>query len=214
MFASFKSENRNRACHILCSNDPLGKFSPISNTPITPNGWFCLDATLFIDYLNTPWIVFCREWTEVKDGQIYVAKLDNKLLKIINEPTLLFKASNAKWTLSISNAEEKDEKKYVTDGPFLFNAQNGDLIMLWSSHSINGYAIGQSVSHNGILGPWIHIDKPLFDQDGGHGMLFRKINGDLMLTIHKPNKMPYERAVIYKVEEKDGLIIMSDIVNH
>lgn len=68
--------------------------------------------------------------------------------------------------------------------------------MLWSSIGSKGYAMGiaRSASED-ILGPWVQEEKPFFAEDGGHGMLFRALDGALHLAVHTPNKSPNERAV-------------------
>ncbi|MNN90559.1 hypothetical protein D3C81_2085240 [compost metagenome] len=57
-----------------------------------------------------------------------------------------------------------------------------------------------------ITGPWVQDTAPLFNRDGGHGMLFRSMEGGLLLTIHTPNEHPHERPVIIKVREREGLL--------
>jgi hypothetical protein len=38
-----------------------------------------------------------------------------------------------------------------------------------------------------VLGPWAQDDTPLWSDDGGHGMVFRALDGQLFLTLHAPN---------------------------
>lgn len=54
------------------------------------------------------------------------------------KPVTLFKASEAPWVRS----HVPGEKLYVTDGPFLLRNSRGELLMLWSSFTDEGYAIG------------------------------------------------------------------------
>lgn len=107
---------------------------------------------------------------------------------------LLFHASDAPWVSPFAGSADSTEKNnYVTDGPFLYRAENGELLMLWSSHGADGYAIGIARSAAGqITGSWKHESEPLFGKDGGHGMLFTTFNGAFMLTIHRPNHTPDE----------------------
>ena len=56
---------------------------------------------------------------------------------------------------------------------------------------------GVAYSENGVLGPWVQ-DKELiyakgirdyrFGRDGGHGAIFKSLDGRLMLSIHGPNQ--------------------------
>jgi len=98
----------------------------------------------------------------------------------------------------------------VTDGPFLYRAQNGALLMLWSSFGAGGYAQGVARSTSGqILGPWIQEPEPLYAQDGGHGMVFRTFDGRLMLTLHRPNKTPDERPLFLPLRDEEGRLSLS-----
>ena len=60
--------------------------------------------------------------------------------------------------------------------------------MIWSNNGKSGYAIGIAASQSGTLaGPWVQQDDLLFEQNGGHGMIFRTFDGKLMLALHQPN---------------------------
>jgi hypothetical protein len=74
-------------------------------------------------------------------------------------------------------------------------------MMIWSSFTAGGYTVGVAVSESGKLaGPWKHDDTPLFDKDGGHGMLFRTFEGQLMMALHTPNN-PNAQPHFYKIED-------------
>jgi hypothetical protein len=60
-----------------------------------------------------------------------------------------------------------------------------------------------------VEGPWVQGNTPLFSENGGHGMLFKTFEGDLMLTIHKPNQQPSERPVIFNAFEKNDTLSIS-----
>ncbi|MBT2758863.1 family 43 glycosylhydrolase [Mesobacillus foraminis] len=198
MFASFKADHAGRATGVLVSDHPAGPFKPYVRA-LTPENWECLDGTLYIED-GKPWMVFCREWVEVKDGEMYAVRLLPDLSGPAGEPVLLFKASESKWAEGVGEGNEN----YVTDGPFLHVLKNGDLAMLWSTIGKSGYTMGLARSASGsVEGPWVQDQNPLFSENGGHGMLFTTFEGDLMLTIHKPNQHPNERPVIFKAFEKD-----------
>ena len=78
--------------------------------------------------------------------------------------------------------------------------------MLWSSFYGETYAIGTAYSENGICGPWVQEAEPLYI-GGGHGMVFRKKDGTLWLSIHSPNETPKERALFLPLEEKGGKLV-------
>ncbi|MGB4046019.1 MAG: family 43 glycosylhydrolase, partial [Halanaerobiales bacterium] len=173
-----------------------------------PAEWMALDGTLFVDDKGDPWMVFCHEWVQIYDGTICAVKLTKDLKERAGEVVTLFAASEAPWTRSIRVVHGRD--CYVTDGPFFYRTKNNKLLLLWSSFvEDNTYAIGFSHSESGaITGPWIHEEKPLYDQDAGHGMLFRNFDGRLMLTIHTPNKIGAERPIFIElIEENDSLYL-------
>lgn len=199
MFASFKADHTCRGTQALVSDHPRGPFRPLGDHPLTPSDWECLDGTLYVDEDGRPWMVFCREWLQVTDGEMYAVPLKPDLSAAEGEPKLLFRASDASW----SKAGEQGQ--YVTDGPFLHKLANGELIMLWSTGGNKGYTMGIAKSASGkVTGPWLQDPEPLFAEDGGHGMIFRDLNGHLKMTIHSPNVQPLERPVIYDLTEENG----------
>ena len=123
----------------------------------------------------------------------------------MGRPVFLFNASEAPWVRRSEWPEDGSRYRFptfVTDGPFLYRFGDGTLIMLWSSFGSKGYAMGISRSETGhITGPWQHDPDPIWAEDGGHGMIFRTFEGRLMLTFHRPNTSPQERAVFVELEE-------------
>lgn len=204
MLASFRSAIRRRGSQFLRSERPEGPFVPLTEEPLTPGEWDCLDATLFVDQ-GQPYVFFCHEWTQIGDGKICVAPISSDLTRLASEPQEILAASEAPWT---TPPPGQTQDCRVTDGPFLYRAADNALIMLWSSFSEQGYAVGQARSEGGVFGPWKQIEKPLFQKDGGHAMLFYGPDGRLSLSLHQPNG-PFgiaERAVFFPIEERNGLL--------
>ena len=209
MFASFKMPEVCRGSQILVSDTILGPYRPLTQKPITPRDWECLDATLYIDKNGKPYMVFCREWVQVCDGEIYYMALSDDLKKPISEPKRMFKASDALWSAPFESELHPGKGCYVTDGPFFYRGCTGDLYMLWSTNGYEGYTIGVAKSDNGeITGCFVQEENPLFGKDGGHGMLFETLDGRLMLTIHSPNQTPNERPVFFPIVEEAGRLIL------
>jgi hypothetical protein len=76
--------------------------------------------------------------------------------------------------------------------------------MLWSSFGDGGYKLSLAIAASGkITGPWRQAPEPLFNNDGGHAMLFRAFDGALLLSLHQPNKAPDERAHLFTVKESE-----------
>ena len=78
--------------------------------------------------------------------------------------------------------------------------------MLWSSSAADGYCEGLTYSDGDIFGPWKHDERLLFSRDGGHGMLFKTFDGQLMFVLHQPNNTPDERPRLIYVCEKDDTL--------
>ncbi|WP_063564326.1 glycoside hydrolase family 43 protein [Paenibacillus sp. O199] len=206
MFASFKAEGVSRVTGVLVADQPEGPFELWCRS-LTPPDWECLDGTLYVDDQGDPWMIFCKEWVQVEDGEMYAVRLKPDLKGTIGKPDLLFKASEAPW--SVGGGEQRN--RYVTDGPFLYRMQNDELVMMWSTSGQDGYTLGLARSLSGKpQGPWKQDDKPLFANNGGHGMLFRTFEGQLCLTIHAPNNHPKERPVIFRMQEKQGQLTLMD----
>ncbi|MBH1939979.1 family 43 glycosylhydrolase [Mobilitalea sibirica] len=221
-FVSFKSQDRCRGTQILKSDSPTGPFLLHSDGPVTPSDWECLDGTLYVDNDGQPYMVFCHEWVQVKDGEVCAILLSSDLKKAISEPILLFKASEPHWSRGVKNGPN-----YVTDGPFLYQPDNSyrngplnttankskkdtfnkPLVMLWSSFSDDGYAQAIARSESGkITGPWTHDEQLLYSKDGGHGMLFHTFEGQLYLTLHTPNVTLKEHPIFIPVRDENHVL--------
>ena len=199
MFVTMRSEERNRKTQILRSDSPMGPFLPFTDDAITPAGWRCLDGTFYVAENGDPYIVFCREWQQVTDGEIHAMKLTPNLSSAAGEPILLFKASQPHWA-------DKTREMFVTDGPFMYRTECGRLLMIWSTFTPSGYVQAIAYSDNGeIDGNWLHEDL-LFEKDGGHGMIFDDYNGVKHLILHSPNENPLERPVMFNLKEENGTL--------
>lgn len=88
MFASFKGKVGYRGTQILESKTIVGPYQPLTDGPVTPPDWQCLDGTLFVDEQGTPWIVFCHEWVQVHNGAIYAQALSPDLKRPVSPPVI------------------------------------------------------------------------------------------------------------------------------
>lgn len=207
VFASFSNpETKMKGTSALVSDKLEGPYEPLVNEPITPVDWRCLDAFLYIDDDGQPWSLFCRAFHSVPDGagRIYAQKLSSDLKTAIEDPILLFKASEAPWAGTITHSGVRG---YVTDSPFIYRAKNGELLLLWSSFAKNPsrYVIGVARSSNGKLdGKWTQDNEPLNEEvaGGGHAMIFTDLNDKLRIAYHAPNKQA--RPKFYWLEDIDG----------
>ncbi len=216
LFATYRSQQSGkRGTAVFKADSPIGPFSLWSDGHATPKERDCIDGTLYIDESGQPWMVYVNEWTSNADGvgEMAAAKLSDDLKSLISEPIVLFRANKHIWTGVIN---------HVTDGPFLYKTKNGRLIMLWSNGAKSGgYAVGMAASDNGRLdGNWIHYPIAFYKKgndnqyDGGHPMLFKTFEGQLMMSIHSPNSGSdgvFEKLSLYPIEDRgDYLSIKTD----
>ena len=57
LFGSCKSDGKCRATHIFVCDTPNGEFVPLTEAPITPQDWDCLDGTCWVED-GIPYIIF------------------------------------------------------------------------------------------------------------------------------------------------------------
>ena len=198
MFASFKAEGVSRGTQILKADTPIGSFKVHSDGPVTPDDWECLDGTFYVEPTEggRPYMIFCHEWVQVENGEMCAVALSDDLTHAVGEPELLFKATEAPWIVPMR------DNSYVTDGPFIYKSESGEITMLWSSYGKGGYTMALAKSEtNTVHGPWKQIETPLFDKDGGHGMIFKALDGRVMVALHTPNDTPNERPVFFEIKQ-------------
>ena len=206
MFATFCSAKTDRhGTMILKSEAPCGPFKPHSKGTLTPDGWNSLDGTFYVSPDGKPYMIFSHEWVDIFDGEICAAELNAELTETVGEPFTLFKASEASgWVRPIKHRNFPDREIYVTDGPFAHRCPDGSLALMWSSFGEKGYVEAVAFSDNGdVTGKWTQAEKPVYAENGGHGMLFNTKDGRLMLALHCPNTNFEEHPVFIEMREED-----------
>ncbi|PZE20051.1 glycoside hydrolase family 43 protein [Paenibacillus xerothermodurans] len=214
MFASFKGGiGENRGTGILVADHPAGPYRVHSEGPVTLPGSECLDGTYYEDKEGQRWIVYCHEWTELYDGRIEGLRLTHDLKSSFGEPVTILNAAHMPW-IRVFGDPRIEKQGYLTDAPFLYNARNGHLVLLWSSYSkpgcsgdqgLGGYTVATARCVVGRMeGPWTHDDDLLMDRNAGHSSLFRDFGGRLMICTHYPDT-PHgqERPLFLPVRETD-----------
>ena len=195
MAADVKPEKlQPRGTWVFRAASPEGPFLPVRNGPITPPGFMALDGTLLVED-GVPYMVYCHEWCQMGNGTIEYAPLKEDFSAFAAEPRKLLDAKSA-----------CPGAGFVTDGPFFHRSEkSGRLHLIWSNGVAgNGYCVLVRSSASGKLaGPWTQ-DRVLYGGNGGHGMIFRALDGRLMLTLHQPNKTPDERMRLFELED-DGV---------
>lgn len=178
-----------RSVHILVANKPEGPYQPINSNNYLPEEWATLDGTLWVEN-DKPYLVFSHDWMQLVDGAIKYVQLTQDLSEIDGDIHSLFNASEALWSRDMQAIGELTYGKaltgHVSDGPFVFRTHTGKLGMLWSSWGEQRYAQGVAYSESGsINGPWKQIDTPINRYNSGHAMIFRTLNGEPMMIMHR-----------------------------
>lgn len=200
-----------RGSAVLKSSSPAGPFVPVSDGHVTPKDWDAIDATLYVDTDGQPWLVFVHEWICTDDGvgRMCAARLSADLSRMISPPVELFRADAPAWT-----------DQAVTDGCFLYTTAADNLLMTWSNFDKDGYTVAVAHSRNGRPdGEWTHEAAPLYKRgtadghDGGHGMIFTALDGQLYLCLHSPNhpcEACKERTVFMPLREENGTLVVAE----
>lgn len=178
------NEIERRASHVLVSDNPDGPYVPMRDSIYLPADKPTLDGTFWIDKDKKPYMVYCYEWLQNWNGTIEKIELKPDLSGSIGEGKVLFRASDSPWSRE-KDENGSDRPNRVTDGPYLFKTATGRLGMIWTSWIYNVYTQGVAYSASGTLdGPWIQQKEPITPPDYGHGMLFRTLDGKLLMSAH------------------------------
>jgi len=173
-----------RASHILVSDSARGPYRPIGPDNYLPATQPTLDGTFWVDTDGHPYMVYCGEWLQNWNGTVEKIRLRDDLSGSIGQGKVLFRAFDSPWSRE-TDEDGKDIPNKVTDGPYLFRTQTGRLGMIWTSWVYKDYVQGVAYSESGTLdGPWIQQKEPITPPNYGHGMLFRTLDGKLMMSVH------------------------------
>ena len=210
------SADRKKAVYALRSESPLGPFEPWGEQ-LTPAGWTSIDGTLYVEN-GTPYLIFSHSFEDEPDrpdGDFCLLRLKEDLSGADGEPVTLFTAKQCPWARPFPFAEQEfgiQKDAYFSDGAFLMKMEDDKLFMIMSSWSVQGYAVGVAVSESGrVSGPWKLQEEPLYPENGGHGMFFRDLKGDLVFTLHYPNDKLKEHPVFLGIRrEADTLKLIQE----
>ena len=219
LFVSLLGKNGLRGTQIARSSRPEGPFVPLVNGGVTPPERSCIDGTLYVDGAGVPYIVYSLDWPDnyvaeknAYVGELWAARLTEDLSAMDGEPWRLFSSDESPISKATPHHITYDGKKtmrYGSDAPFLQHLSDGRLLLTWSPYLENNYVVLSVISQSGDLhGPWIHVDPPLFDRNGGHAMFFRDKQDRLIMSLHAPERHLQERANFFVMGEKDGNFVI------
>lgn len=195
-----------RACHILVSDKPDGPYRPMADPTYLPADQPTLDASFWLDKDGKPYLIFCHEWLQNWNGTVEKIELKPDLSGVVGNRKILFRAFDSPWSRE-RDENGKEIPNKVTDGPFVFRTQTGSLGMLWTSWVYSVYTQGVAYSQSGTLdGPWVQEKEPITPPNFGHGMIFRTLDGKLLLCCHShdDSKGSYDRRPAFFLVDDSG----------
>lgn len=173
-----------RASHVLVSDQPDGPYVPMRDPTYLPANKPTLDGTFWVDKDGKPYMIYCYEWLQNWNGTIEKIELKPDLSGSVGIGKVLFRASDSPWSRE-KDENGRDRPNKVTDGPYVFRTQTGHLGMIWTSWVYDVYTQGVAYSKSGTLdGPWVQEKEPITPPNFGHGMLFRTLQGKLLMAVH------------------------------
>jgi arabinan endo-1,5-alpha-L-arabinosidase len=200
LFYSGKTDNTRRGTGVAVSDSPLGPFRNLSDRPLTPPEWECLDGHLFRDADGTEWFIFVHEWVQCKVGEMWAQRIAPDYSTLVGERHVLFRGHDAPWS------------NHVIDGPMMV-LEGGKYHLFWSSfNDRDGYCCGVARAQS-VLGPYTQSTDPVVANDGGHNCVFRGFDGKWYTSFHRPNKTPDERVKVYGLEPRDGVWRLGEAVD-
>lgn len=189
-------KEKGRGSILLSAARKEENFLPLTGDYITPAGWTCLDATLFL-FRGKPYLIFSNEWvntvTQDGDGSLFVASLSEDLTRLTCAPKKIVSGKYCGFSKPI---REGKVCGYVAEGPFAFE-EGGRIVLTWSTFTEEGYCVCESIAED-IFGEY-RFEKFLYRKDGGHAMVFWQ-DGIKKLVLHRPNCSPLERMHILDFE--------------
>ena len=178
-----------RASHVLVSDKPDGPYVPMEDETYLPADLPTLDGTFWVDTDGKPYMVYCGEWLKNWNGTMEKIELKPDLSGSVGEGKVLFRAFDSPWSRE-KDKEGNDIPNKVTDGPYVFRTQTGKLGMIWTSWVFSNYVQGVVYSESGTLdGPWVQEKDPITPPNFGHGMLFRTLEGKLLMSVHSHKRV-------------------------
>jgi len=202
-----------RASHVLVSDKPDGPYVPMDDETYLPADLPTLDGTFWVDTNGKPYMIYCEEWLHNWNGTMEKIELKPDLSGTVGNREIMFFASESPWSKD-KQPNGRIVPNKVTDGPYLFKTQTGKLGMIWTSWALSDYTQGVAYSESGTLdGPWIQEEEPITPPNFGHGMLFRTLEGKLLMSVHSHanvNGRTVRIPHLFEVDDSGDKIVVGD----
>ena len=203
-----------RASHVLVSDKPDGPYVPMEDDTYLPSDVPTLDGTFWVDTDGKPYLIYCQEWLVNWNGTMEKMELKPDLSGTIGKRKIMFFAYDSPWSKEIDQNGRTVPNK-VTDGPYVFKTQTGKLGMIWTSWVLSDYVQGVAYSESGTLdGPWVQEKEPITPPNFGHAMLFRTLEGKLLMSIHS-HKSENGRTIriphLFEVDDSGDKIVVKGL---
>ncbi len=209
MFATFTQmgTGNQQGTAVFKAESPLGPFEKWSEDVVTPWEHSCLDGTLYIEN-GVPYMIYCHEYqcAECDDdmGSMAYIQLSDDLKSAVSEPVELFNADQFSWGGFMGFG-----KKYtnVTDGCHVYT-KDGVNYLQWST-SIDDVYTTVYTTFETLAGGVSGTHTKLYEDDGGHSMIFTDMNGVDKLILHTPNTATDSkptRPALFNVTLTDGAL--------
>ncbi len=216
MLATFTQagSGNQQASAIFKADSPVGPFEAWSDGAITPAGHSCLDATLYFEN-GTPYLIYAHEWEcSCKDdgvGSMDYIQLSDDLKTTTGESTQWFTAAeftDISWWESLWGSSDST----TTDAPFVYEDADGQKYLLWATHVDSTYI--EVATKFSALGESINVKSNsfnLYDDNGGHGMIFESNDGEDILVLHTPNSGATAHAKLFHVTASSGSLSITEV---
>lgn len=172
---------------LAVSDHPWGPFKDLY-TPWVSFGYSVIDADIFVDDDQTPYLYFSKNDNEdgIAMGRNYVVKLKEDLSGVDGVPALISEASQ-EWE------KVNWAKNRCNEGPFVFK-KNNTYYMTYSANDTGYgfYGVGVATAKH-PLGPWTkYADNPLMTTDlsksissPGHNSIVTAPDGTMYIIYHR-----------------------------
>ncbi len=139
--------------------------------------------TFCTDYLNVGYMIYNHSHRQNGDGTVQIVRFTGDFSRRMGEAYVMFKASDNPWSGSCTG--DRRVPSPVMEAPFLFNAGEESLGILFTSMQGSEKAVGVAYSTTGHLdGPWVIEPEPLL-KGVGNAMMFIDYDGSLLLVANK-----------------------------